>query len=102
MSELVETQLGGPVALIRLTDSVGRNVLTPALDAQVRAAFKRAPADPATRVVLLAGLPDIFCAGGSRADLLGEPGMTGSSGHRCAARCPWWPRCAAMPSAEGC
>ncbi len=92
MSELVETQVGAPVAVIRLTDSVGRNVLTPALDEEVRAAFRRAPADPATRVVLLAGLPDIFCAGGSRADLLGNPGSMLTTEHdgiiRAPLRCP--------------
>jgi len=92
MTALVETRFGGPVALIRLADEAGRNVFTPALDRQFRAAFSRAAAEPASRVVLLAGLPGIFCAGGSRADLLGEPGAVPTTEHegiiRAPLRCP--------------
>ncbi len=73
MSELVRTLTGGPVAVVRLADAVGRNVITPALDAQFRAALARAVAEPASRVVLLAGAADLFCAGASRADLVGGP-----------------------------
>jgi 4-carboxy-3-alkylbut-2-enoyl-[acp] decarboxylase len=90
--KLVETQFGGPVAVIRLADTAGRNVFTPALDAEFRAAFGQAAADPAARVVLLAGLPQIFCAGGSRADLLGDPGSVATTEHegiiRAPLRCP--------------
>lgn len=81
MSGLVETRFGGPVVLIRLADEAGRNVFSPALDTEFRAAFSRAAADPDARVVLLAGLPGIFCAGGSRGDLLGEPGSMPTTGH---------------------
>jgi polyketide biosynthesis enoyl-CoA hydratase PksI len=69
----VQAAVGGPVAVVRLADEVGRNVVSRELDAGLRGALDRAVAHPASRVVLLAGLPDIFCAGGSRADLAGGP-----------------------------
>lgn len=73
MTGLVETTLGGPVAMLRLADTAGRNALTPGLSAEFTSAIARAVAEPASRVVLLAGLPDIFCSGGTRASLLADP-----------------------------
>ena len=70
MSELVEASLGGPVATLRLADAAGRNALTEELAAQFADALTRAVAEPASRVVLLAGLPDVFCSGGTRDSLL--------------------------------
>ncbi|HUY45950.1 MAG TPA: polyketide synthase [Streptosporangiaceae bacterium] len=92
MSGSVEVRLGEPVARVRLADAAGRNVFTPALDSALADAFRRAVAEPATRVVLLAGLADIFSAGGARADLLGEPDGTATIEHdriiRTPLRCP--------------
>jgi polyketide biosynthesis enoyl-CoA hydratase PksI len=73
VSGLVEARLGGPVAVLRLADTVGRNAFTPALEAEFSDALDRAVTDPASRVVLLAGLADVFCVGGSRETLLADP-----------------------------
>lgn len=73
MTGLVETVLGGPVATLRLADAAGRNALTPGLSAELTSAIARAVAEPASRVVLLAGLPDIFCSGATRDILLADP-----------------------------
>ncbi len=92
MSGLVEARVGGPVAVLRLVDVVGRNSFTPALEAQFRDALDWAVTDPASRVVLLAGLPDVFCAGGSRASLLADPDGEVTLSHdeiiRAPLRCP--------------
>ncbi|MEU6263780.1 polyketide synthase [Saccharopolyspora shandongensis] len=60
-----------PVATIRLADPAGRNRLSVELRAEVIAALRKAAADPAVRAVVLAGLPDIFCAGASAEQMLG-------------------------------
>jgi polyketide biosynthesis enoyl-CoA hydratase PksI len=88
----VQTSVGGPVALVRLADDAGRNVFTPTLGAAFHDALDEAVRHPASRVVLLAGLPDIFCSGGSRADLLGGPGSVPTTAYeelvRAPLRCP--------------
>lgn len=88
MSRLVEASIGGPVATIRLIDHAGRNALTEPLAAQVGAALTRVVAEPASRVVLLAGLPDLFCSGGTRDSLLAEPGEQGTLSHDAVIRAP--------------
>lgn len=92
MSGLVEAALGGPVATLRLVDTARRNALTPELAAQFAGALARAVAEPASRVVLLAGLPDVFCSGGTRDSLLAEQGEHGTLSHekiiRAPLRCP--------------
>lgn len=92
MGRLVQLRLGDPVALVRLADTISRNVFTPALGAQFCDALDRAVAEPRSRVVLLAGLPDVFCSGGSRADLLGAPGSVPTTSYagliRTPLRCP--------------
>jgi polyketide biosynthesis enoyl-CoA hydratase PksI len=88
----VQVTLGGPVAEIRLADAARRNVFTPELDAGLRDGLARAADEPASRVVLLTGLPDIFSAGGSRDDLLGASGSNATLEHdriiRAPLRCP--------------
>lgn len=73
MTGILQVSIGEPVAVIRLADAVNRNVLTPDLATGFTDALDRAVADPSTRVVLVNGLPDIFCAGGSRMSLLADP-----------------------------
>lgn len=73
MTDIVQVSVGDPVAVIRLADAANRNVLTPELTSAFTAALDRAVADPSTRVVLVTGLKDIFCAGGPQATLLADP-----------------------------
>jgi 4-carboxy-3-alkylbut-2-enoyl-[acp] decarboxylase len=88
MDRLVQLRLGGPVAQVRLADTAGRNVFTPALGAEFGDAIDRAVAERRSRVVLLAGLPDVFCSGGSRADLLGDPGGVPTTSYEGLIRAP--------------
>jgi polyketide biosynthesis enoyl-CoA hydratase PksI len=92
VSELVQASIGGAVATLRLADTVGRNALTPQLAAAFADALARAVAQPASRVVLLAGLPDVFCSGGTRESLLADQGEHGTLSHdeiiRAPLRCP--------------
>jgi polyketide biosynthesis enoyl-CoA hydratase PksI len=88
MSGLVHTTLGGPVAVVRLADAAGRNVLTPELSAEFCGGLDRAVARPESRVVLLCGLPDVFCAGASRGDLLGGPGSVPTTAYEGLVRAP--------------
>ena len=67
----VRLSVGGAVARVRICDPVERNRITPRLCAALPAALRDAAAHPATRVVLLGGEPDVFCAGGSQDELLG-------------------------------
>ncbi|MFJ1751555.1 polyketide synthase [Kitasatospora sp. NPDC088134] len=60
----------GGVALVTLHDPARRNRLTPTVLHRFPALLERTALDPAVRVVVLAGLPDVFCAGGDRDYLL--------------------------------
>jgi polyketide biosynthesis enoyl-CoA hydratase PksI len=73
VTDILQVSIGDPVAVIRLTDAANRNVLTPDLISGFTGALDHAVADPSTRVVLVTGLPDIFCAGASQATLLADP-----------------------------
>ena len=99
MTGLVTATLGAAVATIRLTDSAQRNALTPQLAAEFTDALAGAVAEPATRVVVLAGLSDVFCSGGTRDSLLADQGEHGTLSHdqviRAPLRCPL-PTVAAM------
>lgn len=88
MTDILQVSIGDPVAVIRLTDAANRNVLTPDLGAGFTGALDRAVADPSTRVVLVAGLPDIFCAGGSQMSLLADPASGATLGHDDMVRSP--------------
>lgn len=80
------------VATIRLADTVNRNVFTAELVRQFTEALASAVAEPRSKVVLLAGLPDIFSAGGSRESLLADPDRHETLAHdeiiRAPLRCP--------------
>jgi polyketide biosynthesis enoyl-CoA hydratase PksI len=73
VTDILQVSIGAPVATIRLTDAANRNVFTQDLVTGFTGALGHAVASPATRVVLIAGLPDMFCAGGSRESLLADP-----------------------------
>lgn len=88
MRRLVEASLGGPVATIRLVDDAGRNALSEDLAAQFGEALARAVAVPDSRVVMLAGLPDVFCSGGTRDSLLAEPSNNGTLSFDAVIRAP--------------
>jgi len=92
VSGLVQASLGGAVATLRLADAAGRNALTPELAADFAGALASAVAEPATRVVLLAGLPDVFCSGGTTESLLAAQDEHGTLSHdgtiRAPLRCP--------------
>lgn len=50
---------------IRLADAGGRNALSESMMAELEEALRRAAAQPGGKVLLLSGLPDIFCSGAS-------------------------------------
>lgn len=70
----VTTRLAGPIARIRLEDRDQRNRVGPAMVAGLAKALAFAAADDAVKVVVLHGLPEVFCAGAPREDLLGLNG----------------------------
>jgi polyketide biosynthesis enoyl-CoA hydratase PksI len=82
----------GTVAVVTMADRVGRNTFGVGLTGGLVRAVGAAAADPNARVVLVEGLPELFCAGGSREELLGFAGGTGSFAtddfFRAFARCP--------------
>lgn len=89
---LVKVSRSGPVVTVRLADQDGHNAFTPGLVDRLGATLAAAVADPEARVVVLAGLPGIFSAGGSRESLLGPPGSRETLEHdliiRAPLRCP--------------
>lgn len=68
----VETRVEGPLAFVRLCDGRGRNRISAQLRLATITALRDAGADRRIRVVVLEGLPDIFCAGGSVERMLGS------------------------------
>jgi len=87
----VVVRLEGPVAHVFLRDAAHGNRITPAARTALPAALARAAADPGTRVIVLSGLPDIFCSGGTREDLTAEGEARTPAGWdfvRAAADCP--------------
>jgi methylglutaconyl-CoA hydratase len=65
---VLDTELGSGIAELTLNRPEQRNALDAALIAELAAALERRLADPATRVIVLAGSGTSFCAG---ADLKG-------------------------------
>jgi polyketide biosynthesis enoyl-CoA hydratase PksI len=55
---------------LQMADAPGRNALSASLVEELRAALARASQNPSARVCILGGLPDVFCAGGSKEMLL--------------------------------
>ncbi len=70
--ETVVLAVDPPIATVRLNDSEGRNRFSGELLTGVIDALERAAADPAVRAVVLEGLPEVFCAGGSVQHMLGD------------------------------
>jgi polyketide biosynthesis enoyl-CoA hydratase PksI len=64
--------LAPPLATIGLRDVANHNRISPQLRTSMIAALRQAAADPEIRVVVLEGLPDIFCAGASIDRMLGS------------------------------
>ena len=58
---MIDLEVAGPVLHVRLARPAKRNAISDALLAELRTAFEHLPAD--TRVVVLSGAGDHFCAG---------------------------------------
>ncbi|WP_256104204.1 polyketide synthase [Streptomyces sp. ODS05-4] len=69
-TEAVGYEVEGPLATVRLADAAGHNRLSDDLRTAMIGALREAAADPRVRVVVLEGLPEIFCAGGSVEQML--------------------------------
>lgn len=80
------------VSVVTMADRVGRNTFSAQLTQGLVWALEAAAGDRDTRVVLLEGLPELFCAGGSQEELLGFVAGTGSFAtddfFRSLTRCP--------------
>jgi polyketide biosynthesis enoyl-CoA hydratase PksI len=85
-------EVAGPVAVLRLTDSDGRNALRPRLRVGLELALAAAVDDPAVRVIVATGLDEVFCSGAPRETLLGTDGDLALDDYepfaRAFARCP--------------
>lgn len=87
----VAIRLEAPLAHVTLTDPAHGNRITAAARSALPEALEEAAADPGTRVIVLSGLPDIFCSGGTREDLTSEGEIRTPAGWdfvRAAADCP--------------
>ena len=60
---LVATSIEDGVATVRMQDATNGNSFTDEFLAELRAAMQQVVRDPQTRVLLLCGLPDVFCGG---------------------------------------
>ncbi len=58
------------VAVIRMEDRASKNSFSPALVAELRAAFAAVAAHPGYRVVVVTGYDNYFCSGGTRDELM--------------------------------
>ncbi|GAA1414993.1 polyketide synthase [Catellatospora coxensis] len=70
----VVLRLDPPVATIVMRDHEGRNAIRPPLQRAMRRALATAAAEEDIRVVVVTGLPEVFCAGAARETLLGVEG----------------------------
>ncbi|MGH1554694.1 enoyl-CoA hydratase-related protein [Streptomyces sp. L7] len=87
----VAVRLEAPLAHVSLRDAAHGNRITPAARTALPAALAEAAADPGTRVIVLSGLPEIFCSGGTREDLTADGEARTPAGWdfvRAAADCP--------------
>jgi polyketide biosynthesis enoyl-CoA hydratase PksI len=89
---VVELSWRDAVAVVRMADREGRNTFGPALCAGLVEAVERAVAAEHTRAVLVEGMPELFCAGGSQRELVtfarGEGSFDTDDFFRVLARCP--------------
>ncbi|MGB8893894.1 MAG: enoyl-CoA hydratase/isomerase family protein [Pseudolabrys sp.] len=76
----------GPVRKIRMNRPEKKNALTLAMYEAMAAAIEDAGADTSVRCLLIAGAPDIFCAGNDLNDFVAMA-RTGALGTRSSASC---------------
>ncbi|WP_199520532.1 enoyl-CoA hydratase-related protein, partial [Kitasatospora sp. MBT63] len=90
--EVVSLSWQGPIAVVRMADREGRNTFGPDFSRGLVDAVGRAVAEERTRVVLVEGMPELFCAGGSQRELVhfarGEGSFDTDDFFRVLARCP--------------
>ncbi|MFE5518638.1 polyketide synthase [Streptomyces virginiae] len=90
--DVVHLSWQGPVAVIRMADHEGRNTFGPALSRGLVDAVDRAVAEERTRVLVVEGMPELFCAGGSQRELVhfarGDGSFDTDDFFRVLARCP--------------
>lgn len=91
-AELVSLHWEGATAVVRLRDADGRNTFGPAFCRGLVQKMEEAVADGRTRVVLVEGMPELFCAGGSQVELMrfaqGIGSFDADDFFRVFARCP--------------
>lgn len=71
MTGPVQLEITAPLGVVRMCDEPGRNRISPALAEGMVSALAKAASDPGVRAVVLEGLPDVFCAGGTPERMLG-------------------------------
>jgi polyketide biosynthesis enoyl-CoA hydratase PksI len=84
----VLAEVGEDVATVRMADESGGNAVTSAMASGLPAALEEAVADPATRVVLVTGLPHVFATGAAKDYLLRMDRAVMEPFMRAFARCP--------------
>lgn len=91
-TQVVHLSREDTVAVVTLADRANRNTFGPRLCGQLVRAVETAAADSRTRVILVEGMPELFCGGGSRDELLrfarGEGTFDTDDFFRVFARCP--------------
>lgn len=89
---VVSLRWEGPVAVVTMADEDRRNTFGPELSEGLVSTVDQAVADPRTRVLLVEGMPSLFCAGGSQHELLnfarGRGTFDTDDFFRVFARCP--------------
>jgi polyketide biosynthesis enoyl-CoA hydratase PksI len=71
-AEPVQLRLAPPLAIARLQDHGSRNRMSPAMPAALTAALRTAARNSEVKVVVIEGMPDVFCAGHTIGALLGD------------------------------
>ena len=66
IANVVTTAIDGGVAIVSFRDPVSKNALDSRTVPQLEAALESAGRNDAVKVIVLEGLPDVFCSGGSR------------------------------------
>src|SRR5437660_193692 len=91
-SSSVTCQLAPPIALIAMVDTTARNAVCPELHRNLCEALQRAVDDQGIRVIIVAGLPEMFSCGGAREVLARAEGVAAYNGYapfaRALAYCP--------------
>jgi enoyl-CoA hydratase/carnithine racemase len=73
MSSLILTEIADSILRIQINRPDKKNALTVAMYADMAAALDRAASDPAVRVVLIHGHPQVFTSGNDLADFMNPP-----------------------------